>query len=278
MCVFYCLSFQIDCFKSSLSIAIEAGFFFVFSGERTLKEQLAKLIELQKIDLALEELRLDVERRREKVDEDSELLQELAQALEKENTSLVETQKLIENKKNELEEAQKGLAHANTKLNAVTNSRDYAALEREVETFKKLAAQIEEEVEQLRKALGGAEAVLEKQKGEYDTLSAEIEKNRQEVEAASAAMEGRVNELKAQAAELSKGIQPQYLARYRFIRSKRAGAAVVSASGGTCTGCHMRLQPQAYIQLQRQNSLECCQNCQRIIYFDAAEAEALHNK
>ena len=242
-----------------------------------MKEQLAKLIELQKIDLAQEELKLDVERRREKVDADSELLQELAAALEKETTGLAETQKLIENKKNELEEAKKGHEHANTKLNAVTNARDYAALEREVETFKKLPAQIEEEVEQLQKAMGEAETALAKQKGEYETLRDEIEKSRAEVEQASAAIEDRVNELKAQAAELAKGIQPQIMARYRFIRSKRTGAAVVSASGGTCTGCHMRLQPQAYIQLQRQNSLECCQNCQRIIYFDAAEAEALHN-
>ena len=242
-----------------------------------MKEQLAKLIDLQKIDLAQEALRLDVEKRREKVDADSDLLQDLAQTLTKQTNQLSDTQKLIESKKGELEEAQKGHAHANTKLNAVTNSRDYAALEREVETFKKMSAQLESEIEQLQKAMNEAEATLKKQQEEYDTLSAEIEKNRKEVEEASAAIEDKVNEYKAQAAELAKTIQPQYLARYRFIRSKRSGAAIVSASGGTCTGCHMRLQPQAYIQLQRQNSLECCQNCQRIIYFDAEEAAELHN-
>jgi predicted nucleic acid-binding Zn-ribbon protein len=250
---------------------------FIFGGDFTLKEQLAKLIELQKIDLAQEALRLDVEKRREKVEADTELLQELEQTLEKQTESFSETQKLIENKRGELEEAQKSLGHANTKLNAVTNSRDYAALEHEVENFKKMITQIEGEIEQLSSALESAEAVIAKQRGEYDTLRDEIEKSRKEVDDAAAAIEDRVAELKSQADAVAKDINPQYLGRYRFIRSKRPGVAVVSASGGTCTGCHMRLQPQAYIQLQRQNSLECCQNCQRIIYYDAEEAAVLHN-
>ena len=245
-------------------------------GEDALKEQLAKLMDLQKIDLAQEELRLDVEKRREKVNSDSDLLEDLGKTLAKQSERLADTKKLIDSKKSELQEAEKGFAHANTKLNAVTNSRDYAALEREVETFKKMTAQLETEIEQLQKAMDEADEILAKQQAEYDALNAEIEKNRKEVDEAAAAIEDRVNAYKAQAAELAKTIQPQVLARYRFIRSKRTGAAIVSASGGTCTGCHMKLQPQAYIQLQRQNSLECCQNCQRIIYFDPEEAAELH--
>ena len=241
-----------------------------------MKEQLEKLINLQKIDLAQEALRLDVETRRQKVESDSDLLQELGQALEKQTERVNDTQRLIESKRGGLDEAKKGLSHANTKLGAVTNSRDYAALEREIETFKKSITQAETEIEQLSAALNDAQAGIDKQREEYESLRAEIEKNQQEVDAAAAGIEDQVAELQAKAAELAKSVNPQYLARYRFIRSKRPGAAVVSASGGTCTGCHMKLQPQAFIQLQRQNSLECCQNCQRILYFDAAEAEALH--
>jgi predicted nucleic acid-binding Zn-ribbon protein len=174
-------------------------------------------------------------------------------------------------------EAKKSQEHANTKLNAVTNSRDYAAIERELENFKKMVVQLESEIDSLQHAVVEAEALNEKHRGEYDTLHAEIEKARAAVDAAAASIEGRVAELQAQSNELGKTIQPQVLARYRFIRSKRAGVAVVSASGGTCTGCHMKLQPQAFIVLQRQKTLECCQNCQRILYFSAEEAEALHN-
>ncbi len=241
-----------------------------------MNKQLETLIELQKIDLAQEALRLDVEKRREKVEADSDLLQELEQTLDAQTASLNETRRLLGNKRDELNEANKGLEHANTKLNAVTNSRDYAALEREVENFKKMISQVESEIEQLQSSVGEAEAANVKHTEEYETLKAEIDRSRAEVDAAAGSVEGRVAELQAQSNELAKKVPAQILARYRFIRSKRAGVAVVSASTGTCSGCHMKLQPQAFIVLQRQNSLECCQNCQRIIYFDADEAEAAH--
>lgn len=243
-----------------------------------MKKQLEKLIELQKIDLAQEALRLDVEKRREKVEADLDALQDLEQAFDELTQKLEDNRRSLENKRSELEEAQKNYEHANTKLNAVTNSRDYAALEREVENFKKIIAAAEIEIEQNQAAVAQAEEKHLTQKEECENLRAVIEQNQKEVEAAAAAIEGRVAELQAQSNEIAREIKPQILARYRFIRSKRAGVAVVSASGGTCTGCHMRLQPQAFIVLQRQNSLECCQNCQRILYFDAAEAEALHQQ
>lgn len=241
-----------------------------------MNKQLEMLINLQKIDLAQEALRLDVEKKRQKVEADSDLLAELESALEKQTAGLEESKRLLESKRGELEEAKKGHEHANEKLNAVTNSRDYAAFEREIENFKRMISQLEEEIEHLSKAVEEAQASNEKHLEEYEALKSQIASSQKVVEEAAASIEGRVAELQAQSDEVAKGIQPQILARYRFIRSRRAGEAVVSASSGTCSGCHMRLQPQAFIVLQRQNSLECCQNCQRIIYYSAEEAQALH--
>lgn len=235
------------------------------------------LIDLQKIDLAQEALRMDVDKKRAKLEADSDLLADLGMALDKQSTELEEARTLLKNKQGELEGAQRGHDHANEKLNAVTNSRDYAALEREVENFKRMMAQLENEIGSLEKTVLEAEEANSKQKMEYDELSSRIASSQKDVEDAAAAIEGKVAELQAKSNELAKDIQPQILARYRFIRSRRPGEAVVSASGGTCTGCHMRLQPQAFIVLQRQNSLECCQNCQRILYYSAEEAEALHH-
>lgn len=242
-----------------------------------MKEQLEKLIELQKIDLEQEALRVRVDERREKVDADTENLQELEQMLNDHTNKLEDTRTELSNKRDMLEKAQHDYEHANEKLNAVTNSRDYAALEREAENFKKIISSVEDEIGKLQKALAEAEAKDVEMRSAYEALKGEIEVARKEVDEAAASIEDQVAALKAQSDAIAKTIKPQVLARYRFIRSKRAGAAVVSASGGTCTGCHMKLQPQAYIVLQRQNSLECCQNCQRIIYFDAEEAAEIHN-
>ena len=243
-------------------------------GSDTVKDQIEKLIKLQALDLEQEELRLDVENRKQKVSEDEEQLEELASVLNEQKTQLEETRTLFANKKNELAEIQKGHDNAKNKFQAVTNSRDYASAEREVENFSKMMKQVEEEIQQLSDAISANEALIAKHSENYQELQTEIENERKEVDEASGSIESRVAELSAKAAEIAKSVQPQILARYRFIRGRRAGVAVVSASTGTCSGCHMRLQPQAFIQLQRQNTLECCQNCQRILYFSQEEHDA----
>lgn len=238
-----------------------------------MKQQLETLVDLQQIDLEQEALRLNVETRREKVESDKELLEELEVTLDKERSSLTETQTLLASKRSELEEARKGHEHAKTKFGTVSNSRDYASVEREIENFKKIMAQIEGELEQLDVAISEAKLVIDGHNDAYNKLLKEIAADDLLVKEAGDAIADQVKALQAKSDRLAKKIQPQLLARYRFIRSKRAGVAVVSASNGTCTGCHMRLQPQSYIQLQRQNSIESCQNCQRILYFDPLELE-----
>ena len=89
-----------------------SGPFLFVLGEVGLKKQLEMLIELQKLDLAQEALRLDVEKRREKVEADTDMLLDLEQTLTRQTESLEETRKLLENKKDELEEAKKGQEHA----------------------------------------------------------------------------------------------------------------------------------------------------------------------
>ncbi|MBW2734063.1 MAG: hypothetical protein JRH20_16875, partial [Deltaproteobacteria bacterium] len=53
----------------------------------------------------------------------------------------------------------------------------------------------------------------------------------------------------------------------------RGGIGVVRAAEGACSGCHMRLPPQLYNILQRNETIEQCPNCQRIIYYIPEEEE-----
>ncbi len=236
-----------------------------------LKAQLETLIKLQNKDLEQEGLRIAVDEKRKKVNEDSDRLDDLDQMLAKERDELDQSKRCQISKENEKIEAAKSLEHAKEKLNVVTNSRDYATIEQEVENFKKMQVQIDAEIENLKKAIADAEAEIAKHTEAYDTLKAEIEKASKIVDDENASIEGKVKALQEESAALAKQIKPEIMQRYKFIRSRRQGKALVSASKGTCEGCHMKLQAQQYIRLQRQNELICCQNCQRILYFSAEE-------
>ncbi len=236
-----------------------------------IKQDLEILIELQKKDIAQDKLRIDVDKKKAKVEADNDALRETEDRLDALCEDINAKNRSLTGKENELAEALKGLAHAEDKMEKVGNSRDFATIEQEKTNFEKIKATIEGEIEKLKEDLQIANDNKAKAQEEFDNLKAVLEASVADHQAAEAAIEEQVNALAAEAAELAKKISPEVLKRYQFIRKRRSGEALVSASNGTCVGCHMKLQPQNYIRLQRQQTLECCQNCQRILYFSAEE-------
>lgn len=243
-----------------------------------IKKDLETLIELQKRDIAQEVLRKEVDKKNEKVAANQDALHELEDKLLDEREEIDKKRHVLTSLENELAETIKGLEHAIEKKNKVGNSRDFATIEQEENNFTKLQAQIESDIEKTKEALKNAEEAIVVTEKDVETLRGETDGLVADAEAAEAAIEDQVNTLKAEVEKLSKEISSEVLKRYQFIRKRRAGEALVSASNGTCLGCHMKLQPQTYIRLQRGATLECCQNCQRILYFSAEEHASMNNK
>ncbi len=234
----------------------------------TMKTQLDQIKQLQELDLKRDALLDGVEQGREKLGEHAEVLQRLEAALNDQRKQLDETLKLRSVKAAELKESHERYNHANEKFRAATNSREYAAAEREVETYKGLVTQLEEDIARLSKAIeenehsvGNADSRISQLRAEYDTELARLDKEEDDTH-------DRAKSLDAQIAALSKAANRTIFQRYKFIRDRRGGRAIVAASDGACQGCFMRLPPQVYIQLQPGQTLETCQNCNRILYFE----------
>jgi uncharacterized protein len=54
----------------------------------------------------------------------------------------------------------------------------------------------------------------------------------------------------------------------------RKGLAVAEARDGLCTVCHVRLRPQVFNDVRRNDSLIQCESCTRILYFVSASSGA----
>ena len=74
--------------------------------------------------------------------------------------------------------------------------------------------------------------------------------------------------------ELVEGVDGELRRRYEMIFSRRGGVAVVAVRGGTCQGCHMHVPPQLFNQIQRNEQLILCPNCQRMLYWQPEGEEA----
>jgi hypothetical protein len=62
--------------------------------------------------------------------------------------------------------------------------------------------------------------------------------------------------------------------RYETILARRGGLAVVPVRQGTCQGCRMRIPPQLYNQIQRNEQVILCPSCQRMLHWQPEQTEA----
>lgn len=240
-----------------------------------MREHLKKLRALQELDLERDEQERSVQELRAGLEEHNAVIERLDAELQGKKEQLEETKSLLSTKQIELADTEERLTAAKNKFNSATNSREYAAAEREVEGYKKVQVQLSEELKQLSEAIDEAEtSVLEKSE-KINALKSELEAEHARIDEVESANRSRTESVDSKRGALEKEIRMDVLRRYQFIRKRRPGTkAIVAAVDGACTGCFMRVPPQLYIELQRGQSLETCQNCQRILYFPFENEEA----
>ena len=67
----------------------------------------------------------------------------------------------------------------------------------------------------------------------------------------------------ALAAEIDRAV----LATFEQVARGRKGIAVAEARDGMCMICHVRLRPQVFNEVRRNDAIIQCDSCRRILYF-----------
>jgi predicted nucleic acid-binding Zn-ribbon protein len=75
-------------------------------------------------------------------------------------------------------------------------------------------------------------------------------------------------------AELVRALSPPVLATFELVAKRRNGIAVAEAREGVCSICHVRLRPQVFNMVRRNDEIVQCDSCQRILYFVPVPAAA----
>ena len=62
-------------------------------------------------------------------------------------------------------------------------------------------------------------------------------------------------------------LNPQAFATFDLVSKRRNGVALAEAREGICTICHVRLRPQIFNNVRKNDQIIQCDSCQRILYF-----------
>ena len=227
-----------------------------------IKEEIGRLIELQKIDSHL----LNLKQQKDLV-KPGELAQ-LRETLESKKTELSskeETIKQIQIKRKEreldLEAKEEAIRKAQAQLYQLKTNQEYKAKLKEIESLKADVSVIEEDVikilDELEEKSKELKEVQEKLQEEENRIKKEISK----IEAEIKNLEDKRNILASQ-------VDKNVLKRYEYLLQHRGGLAIVPLRNGSCGGCFMNLPPEITNKVKQYKDLVQCEMCARLLYLE----------
>jgi len=201
-----------------------------------------------------------------------------------------------------LDAARQRVATAKDRLTDNQNAR--RAIEKEVAVHQgrlskfreqAMAVKTNQEYHAIQHEIAHAQAEIKKHEDamlermlEADDLTAAVKKAEAELAAEQKAIDADRKVMNTEHGELQQALETmgrertaivgaldkQVLLIFEQVAKKRHGVAVAEAKDGICTICHVRLRPQVFNTVRRNESIIQCDSCNRILYFVPAPAAA----
>jgi len=116
-----------------------------------------------------------------------------------------------------------------------------------------------EETDGLTAELKAAEAALK-------AAQAQIASERKMLDAERATDQQELERFVSERDQVVAQISPEALKIFERVSHGRKGIAVAEARDGLCVVCHVRLRPQVFNEVRRNDQLIQCDSCTRILY------------
>jgi predicted nucleic acid-binding Zn-ribbon protein len=231
-----------------------------------MNSDLKQLIRLQTIDSSIQQLRARIDRfpgiskaldeKLKSAQTDLEVTKEKAKHNQSSRKKLETEIGLIEGK----------ISKYRDQMMSVKTNEEYKALQHEIEHAQLGIRKIEDEILNL---------MMEAETGQGDVKTAEarlkedqarVLEERKQLEEENkrdlSALESYVKERK----EIEAAISSELIPRYERVRKHRGGIAVGPARNEVCEICQVRIRPQVYQEIRKNDQIIACDACQRILY------------
>jgi uncharacterized protein len=146
----------------------------------------------------------------------------------------------------------------NVEYHAVQKEIGYA--QGEIKTLEDKVLERMLEADELTSALKKAEADLAAEQKAADA-------ERKAITAQHGELQASVDRIAGERAQLVAALDRSVLAMFEQVAKKRNGVAVAEAKDGICTICHVRLRPQVFNTVRRNEAITQCDSCNRVLYF-----------
>ena len=233
---------------------------------------LERLIVLQRLDSAAHDAqqRLAGQPERERALEAR--LESVRQALADAKVRFSDNQSVRRLIEKDVATSQGRLSKFRDQLMAVKTNREYQAVQKEIEVAQNEVKEMEEKI--LERMLEGDDlaAAVKRAETELTVQQKAGEAEQRAMDAELAELKTSLDRIGSERAELARAIAPAVLTMFELVARRRNGVAVSEARNVICTICHVRLRPQVFNTVLRNEQIIQCDSCNRILYFSPATA------
>lgn len=225
------------------------------------------LIHLQHLENAEDEARRTLEELPARQAALDERLAEAEARLNDAKQRLATSQTARRELEKELASVQGRLSKYKDQLMEVKTNKEYQAMqneiataEREVRTREDRILEHMEEAENLTRDIRDAESAFKQER-------TGVADERRALEELNTRLDGEIARLGTEREALRPRVGGDALRLFDHIARQRRGIAIVEARDGHCSVCHVRLRPQVFNEIRRNEKLIQCDSCMRLLYY-----------
>jgi len=228
---------------------------------------LKQLIRLQTVDLAIQELRARID----KFPGISKALDEKLKSAQAALESAKDRSKMNQGNRKKLESEigsiETKISKYRDQMMAVKTNDEYRALQHEIEHAQNAIRKIEDDILNLmmeaESSQGEIKAGEVRLKEDQQKVDHERKQLTEENQRDLTALESYLKERKEIEVSIS---SDDLVPRYERVRKARGGIAVAAARNEVCEICQVRIRPQVFQEIRRNDQIIACDACQRILY------------
>lgn len=230
-------------------------------------KQIAQLVELQKVDDAIHAVKQELK----SAPQELESLTERFAAAQTQRDKVLDKLNHIQDQQKrldvEIDDESLRIKKSKNKLMQVGNTREYHAMMREMDNMEKLNRTREEEKLVLLEERQLQDEALAEVDASYNSLKIDLDAKSATLQERMDSAAARLQTFENVRANTGSEVPQPVFQRYEFIRFRLEHPVIVPVQSGVCSGCHIAIPPQSFIELQRGQQILSCPNCQRLIYW-----------
>lgn len=232
----------------------------------SMNEDLKKLIRLQEVDNEIAAYRARTGAFPEKSRALDVMLASALAGVESAKAAIKTSQSRRKEHETKVTDLEAKISKYRNQLMSVKTNEEYKAMTREIEFSQEKIRQEEDQIlmimenaEVLEAGLAKAEAVLKQDE-------ARVSVERGALESLNEGDKRTLASYEEERGTLVGDIPEDVITHYERVRKARGGVALARASSEECVVCHVRMRPQRFQEVRRNDSIIPCDSCGRILY------------